>query len=255
MNKSFVGLLVLLVLNGCSTGVLTINIDPELLSNSDVFEINQSSILSKNGEAISFGPYKAANFGWIKTTKASRTEMLWMNRILNIDIPDTTKIKLSVSHNYKFSTDNGDKWKAECVLLSNQREHSDNNLSILQTLSFYYSCEYTHPDHDSWVFSIQQNGSSKSTLEMGNSENLFTANADKGVYMKPDGSSSNMMAPADTGFTWVENNNVVAAFTVLGKTPKVWLDKNNSQELNNMLSMASASYLVYKWKILPGLNN
>ena len=91
---------------------------------------------------------------------------------------------------------------------------------------------------------------------MTNGEVLFQAQKGKAVYISPDGSEHRTIGTHSGGYYWVQGDKRVAAlswgaalagFSNEGHEPDtVWLDKRNSDAVNDALAMASAELLLAK---------
>ena len=246
---------IIILLAGCASGTLLMKIDPSLETNARVYEVKSPDSWSDKMLNVFFGAYRVADAdtGWTRTKKSSVTEIYWVNVVLGMSSPDATLSKVSMSHAYKFKIGNEITWDSQCVLLTEEHEVKDKNVSRVETLSSHYTCRYTRADNESWILSIEQRGLSRLGIKMTNKEKLFRAHATAGVYVTSDGRSSELLTPIDTGYTWTHDNNNIAAISIREKIPRVWLDKRNSESMNHVLSMASTGLLIYHWKIVPTL--
>ena len=129
----------------------------------------------------------------------------------------------------------------------------DTGASRVDILSSSYTCRYTGADNEQWVLSIERLGKHSSSLDirMTDSEKHFFAYSTAGKYVLSDGSKATPLRPPDVGYTWKDGDNNVAAISMKGSNPKVWLDKRNPDAMNDALAMASAGLLIYHRKIAP----
>ncbi len=246
---------IILLIAGCASGQLLMKIDPSLETNARLYEVKTPDTWSEKRLNVSFGPYRVADADayLARTTKSSESEIYWLNLAFGVDHPDARINKSSMSHTYKFMVGNEITWDSECILLTEEREVKEKNVSSVEPLSLQYTCRYTRADNEPWFLSIERRGESRLEIKMTNKEKLFHAHASKGVYVKPDGRSYTALTPTDTGYNWTHDNNNIAAISIREEIPRVWLDKRNSDSMNHVLSMASAGLLIYYWKIVPTL--
>ena len=89
------------------------------------------------------------------------------------------------------------------------------------------------------------------TMTQKGKTSTLSAHPTGGIYTK-HGQTTNLTTSA-AGYTWVQNRNGndknVAAISVREEPPHVWLQKENSDYLNNILSMANTGLLIYRWEI------
>jgi hypothetical protein len=267
---------IIILLAGCASGKLLMKLDPSLETNARVYEVKFSDTWSEKWRNISFGPYRVtdADTGWIITKKTSETELYWLNMLLGMNSPDATRSKVSQSSNYKFKIGNDTAWDAKCILFTDEREVNEKNVSTaeifsersredrevegenedsVEILSSNYTCRYTRADNEPWFLTIERRGESRLEITMKNKDKLFKAHASKGVYVMSDGRPYTALTPTDTGYNWTHDGKNIAAVSIREEIPRVWLDKRNSESINQLLSMASAGLLIYYWKIIPTL--
>ena len=82
--------------------------------------------------------------------------------------------------------------------------------------------------------------------------NSLIAHSTGGIYIMPDGKPAKFSTRI-AGYTWSHIKNGkqrnIAAVSVREETPRVWLDKDNSQPVDHALSMANTGLLIYSWEI------
>jgi hypothetical protein len=247
----------IMVLVGCASGKLLMKINPSLEANALVYEVKSPDSWSDRKLNVSFGKYQVADVdtGWVTTKKSYESEMHWLGKLLGMNDPDSIRRKVSRSLEYKFKVGDDITWDAQCVFLAEEREVREKNVTKKETLSTNYTCKHKREDSESWYFSFEQQGLSQPNIKMTNNEKRFMAYATKGVYLTSDGRKYERLTPNNTGYTWTHDNNDVAAISIREEVPRVWLDKRNSDPMNDALSMASAGLLIYKWKIEPTIKN
>ena len=244
------------VLAGCTKLSLQMRVDPSLETNAKVYEvISQNAWFTDEKLNVSFGEYwvSDANTGWRTTQTSLATETSFTNQLFGMNSSDATNIKSSQTITYKFNIGDNATWESKCVHLADKRVTKNKNVSSLEILSSRYTCHYNLAEHEPWDLSVEQNDLGQIDIRMTNRVKFFRAHSTAGIYLTPDGRPYETIRPPDAGYTWLDDENVVAAISVKEKKPRIWLDKRNPDSMNRALGMASVGLLIYHWKILPEL--
>lgn len=263
--------LIPLMLAGCAYGKMVMKIDPSLESNALVYEVKNP----KSSKNLSFGSYRVEGYHetWARSSIIPERDRDWLDIIFSVDMP-VEKIEETVwSYSYKFIVGDEIIWDAECEYRHRQhkrkekwvssvtelrRQHAQDdwtdkpgNESEVLSAWFLHTCRYTCADNKPWIFSIDKSG-----IKMTNNEVLFQAQAGKAVYIAPDGREYRTIGNQKKGYYWVQGDKRVAALSWGAELPTfwkeehepdaVWLDKRNSDAINDALAMASAGLLLAK---------
>jgi hypothetical protein len=257
---------ILIFLTGCTTAKLLMKVDPTLETNASVYEVESPSSWSDKKLNVSFGAYRVADVdtSWIRTRKPSATGSLWADMLFEVagistssydEATDEETSEVSQSLSYKFKIGDEITWDSQCDHLAEKQETKHGKVTTLKILSSRYTCLYTRTGSDPWVLSIERFGLSQLDIRMISKEKLFRAYSTEGMYFLSDGRPYETFRPPDMGYTWIHDGNNIAAISAMEKTPRVLLDKRNSDSTNNVLAMASTGLLIYQWKIAPTLSN
>lgn len=272
MKAHWIGILVIpLLVAGCAYGRMVMKIDPSLESNALVYEV-QNPKSSKN---LSFGSYRVEGYQetWKYGGSVPKRDRDWIDITFGVDVP-VEKIEETVwSYGYKFIVRDKITWDAECEYRHLQHKRKEEwvgsvtekhkqlaqddwtdkpgNESRVVSMWFQHTCRYTSADNKPWTFSIDKSGT-----KMTNNEVLFQAQAGKAVYISPDGREHSTIGERTQGYYWVQGDKHVAALSWGAELPSawkgeretdaVWLDKRNSDAINDALAMASAGLLLAK---------
>lgn len=258
----------IMLLSGCATALVQMQIDPALDKNSTVYELTYPSSMrdkiSGNDMNMSFGNYRVtdAGIGWQKKTKISEREEpegLLVNFSNVEDTSDTThkvitsRVYRSVKYNFKVGTEIT--WHSSCDHSAEKRVTQKGSLSRLEILSSNFTCRFTGADNESWILSVDSDGTPQENIKFTNKEMIFSAYTTAGDYIKSSDGSKLKFKVNMAGYTWTVDNNNIAAISVKEKIPRVWLGKGNSGSINDVLAMANTGLLIYYWKIVPTLSS
>lgn len=269
-------IVIIMLLAGCKTATLLMKVDPTLEANASVYEVKTPNVWSDEKKLnVSFGAYRVTDMdiGWTKKRNASTSGNFWVDMLTyipgvsaggvnrsgddddeTISDPGETISEISQSLSYRFRAGDEIAWFSECAHVAEKGVTKHKHSSSLRILSSNYICRYTRADNEQWLLSIEQNDLAHADIRMTDGEKSFSARSTAGTYVISDGSSpSKLLRPPDAGYTWIYDNNNVAAISLKEKTTRVWLDKRNSDDMNNVLAMASTGLLIYNRKILPKL--
>ena len=155
---------------------------------------------------------------------------------------------------YKFTINQNDTWDALCVHRGEKRVIETKINRSVETLSSNFICQYTHEtrpsDNETWILSMDYG--EEITMTQKGKANTLTAHTTNGILVKPNGQATNSSTHT-AGYTWRQSldgkDKYVAAISVKEETPRVWLHKDNSDELNRVLSMANTALLIQHWEI------
>lgn len=222
---------------------------------------------------MSFGDYRVAEADTrsMATRKSSEPDSFWVGVMFEIfglsassslDDDDGERMTVSTSHTYQFRIGDGVSWDAECHFLAERRQVKEFNNALItnqrervsvKTVSSHYKCRYTAPDREPWVLTVERGrGQSRTMIRMTNDDEQFEAYSTAGEYVAADGREV-WGQPADPGYTWTREKQNVAAVSVRGKPPQVWLHKENHKATNDVLAMGSAGLYIYHLEIVPTL--
>jgi hypothetical protein len=264
-------------------------VDTALEANAIVYELNYpdslADKLSGNRLNISFGPYQVtdANASWARTSwqaeapdpffrfKSTRksdntttttkigvgpTSIFGFSRPADEGEPSINKVSRSIT--YKFKVGQDTTWNALCSHRAEKRVTQNENTSSVEILSSNYTCHYTAEDKSTdnelnsevWTLAIDYDGTITMT-QKGKPISLI-AHSTGGIYVMPD-EQPTKISTVFSGYTWSQikdgNDKNIAAISVREETPRVWLDKGNSDSINHILSMANTGLLIYNWEI------
>jgi hypothetical protein len=210
-----------ILLAGCASDQLVVDIDSRLKSNATVYEVTVP-YASNN---VSFGPYRVegADKGLRAKRTRSRKALLtsWLNEARGIDHYEVKKIKRRTVDSFKFMV--GDVvWDPKGVLLNEDLERTEGDVTTVDTEYSSYTCRFTRGDKDERILSIEQVGFGIPYITMTYSDKVFNTQAMR------------------TGYIWTEDGISVAAISWKENVYRVLLDKRNSEATNDALSMASA---------------
>jgi hypothetical protein len=145
-------------------------------------------------------------------------------------------------------------WKAACTHKAQKRVTQYENRTASELLASNYTCQYTPADkqnNEAWILAIEYAG--PITMTQKGKANTFTAESTGGIYVKKDQQPTNLTS-ATAGYTWKQinkgENKKLAAISTREETPRVWLDKDNTEASNHILAMANAGILIYSWAII-----
>lgn len=275
----------ILFLSGCTTLKLTMIVDPVLEDNSVVYKVSYPDSLtdkiSGNRLNMSFGSYQVSDadtsftaisskaedpkpiFSSKKTERSGNvttttkisggpTEILGFTRSVN---EGEAAIKQSSrSIDYKFKIDKESTWNVNCTHNSEERVIQYKNTNSVEVLSSKYICEYKDlgdkSNNEIWVLTV--NYPETITMSKKGKSSTLSAYSTDGVYLKSDGKKANLTTNY-AGYTWKQtkegNQKSISAISAREDTPRVWLNKENSKSLNNIVSMANTGLLIYSWEI------
>lgn len=270
--------IIAILLTGCTTLELVMKVDTSLKANATAYEITSPDSWSTDKKLnVSFGPYRVTNLksGWTRTqtkkpseTGGFLTDILFETTGIRTgdstddddyneisSDPNTTRTEVSESLTYHFTINDKVTWHGECHHTSERDLFEKKNLRNINILSSKYFCHYTHTGGTPWVLSIDRHShSGELNIKMTGKEGVFTAHSSRGYYVTSDGQPYKTLRPSDPGYTWTDaNGKSIAAISVKGETPKVWLGNNNPDSTNDALSMANTGLLIYEKKIKPTL--
>ena len=155
---------------------------------------------------------------------------------------------------YKFAVNQKNRWDALCIHRGEKRVIQTKTNRSVETLSSNFTCQYKQDtkssDNEIWILSVDYAG--KITMTQKGKSNTLTAHTTSGIFVKSNGQATK--TPTHTaGYTWRQNINGkeknIAAISVKEETPRIWLHKGNSEELNHILSMANTALLIHHWEI------
>ncbi len=253
-----------LLMVGCTTGKLMMMVDPVLEKNASVYEMSIPGKFTDAKLNVSFGDYRVteADARRIKIKQSSADDLPWFLKLLGFSGSDAKTTNVSTSHSYKFNIGDKVTWEAKCHLLAEEGEVKEVNNAIItnqpavkvrvKTLSSDYTCRYMAQGQQPWVLTIRQRGTSALDINMTNTDQHFKAYLTAGKYVATDGRNV-WGRPSDTGYTWKRDGDSIGAVGVREKIPRVWLRKDNSGPINDILAMASAGLQIYHLKIYPTL--
>lgn len=259
-------------------------VDTALEANAIVYELEYpdslADKLSGNRMNMAFGPYRVtdADASWARTGSqaedpdpifhfkkvresgktttttevgAGPTSLYGYTRPAAEGEPSLKKISQSIKYKFKVGQDNT--WNALCSYRAKERVTEYKNRTDVEMLSSNFTCQYTvenRPDSEIWMLSIEYDGTI--TMTQKGKPNMLTAHSTGGNYFKPNGQATKI-STRSAGYTWQQseggNDKNVAAISVREETPRVWLDKGNSDDINHVLSMANTGLLIYIWGI------
>jgi hypothetical protein len=278
--------LIIILLTGCSTAKVLMQVDTALEANSIVYKLDYPDSVSDKVSGkrlnVSFGPYRVTNadVSWTRTdtkaedpepvfgsssthksgdttiTKEIRggpTSILGYTRPADEGEPSIKKTSRTIS--YKFKVGHDITWKAHCSHKAKKRVTEFETSNAIETLSSKFTCQYTmnagdESNNDVWILSVDYDGTI--TMTQKGKPNTLVAHSTGGMLVKSDGLPTNI-STVSAGYSWSQiidgNEKNIAAISVREETPRVWLDKGNSDSLNHILSMASTGLLIYSWEI------
>jgi hypothetical protein len=281
--------LIVILLTGCTIAKLVMKVDTALEANAIVYELDYpdslADKLSGNRLNMSFGPYRVtdtdvswARTGWqaedpdplfnVKSTRESGnttttteigvgpTSIFGYTRPAAEGEPSIKKVSQSIT--YKFKVGQNITWNALCSHRAEKRVTDYENRTDVEILSSNFTCQYTAENESAnnkskseiWMLSVDYGGAI--TMTQKGMPDTLTAHSTGGNYVKPNGQATNISTRA-AGYTWHQskggNNKNIAAISVREETPRVWLDKGNSDAINHVLSMANTGLLIYSWEI------
>jgi len=278
-------LFTVILLTGCTPVKVQMNVDTSLESNAVVYNLNYPNSLSDkiSGKRlnVSFGPYRVTDVDLSLTRINSQAEdpdpiLNYKNTRKSGNTTTTTKIGVGPSSflgfsrppeegepainksfrtvNYKFTAGQETTWNALCVHKSKERIIQHENSNTIEILSSNFTCQYEKDNnltnHEIWILSIEYDGAI--TMTQKGQNNTLTAHSTGGNYVKPNGQETKLSI-LTAGYTWSQRvggkDKNVAAISVREETPRVWLHKENTDYLNQVLSMANTGLLIYRWEI------
>ena len=286
-------LLSIVLLSGCTTVTVRMNVDESLASQAVVYNLKHPNSLSDkisgNRLNVSFGPYQVteADLSWTRTSSEAEdpdpffifketnkvgtsrgnvttttttttsvgigpTSILGFSRTPAEGEPTIDKSYRTVK--YRFSAGQEHRWNALCVHRGEKRVVETQINRAVETLSSNFICQYKQDtkseDHEIWVLSVDLGG--VITMTQKGKANRLTAHTNDGVFVKPDGQVTST-STRNAGYTWRQRVNGrdknIAAISVKEETPRVWLHKENSDDLNRILAMANTALLIHHWEI------
>lgn len=276
-------LLAATLLSGCTPAKLVMNIDSALEENATVYTLSYPNSLTDkiSGKRlnITFGPYKVTNAdasgaktSWeaedpdpifryknveksgnrTTTTKigAGPTEILGFRRTPEEGEPTINKVAQSIT--YKFKIGKNKTWNAACDYKAKKRVQHQGSRTIIGILSSNYTCQYTaeNKNNETWTLYMDENG--KVTMTQKGKPNTLIAYSTGGMYIMPN-KKPGKTTTRTTGYTWQQSKNghnkKIAAISVAEETSRLLLHKENSKNINNILSMASTGLLIYNWEV------
>lgn len=277
--------LIIILLTGCTPVKLLMKVDTSLEANAIVYKINYpdslADKLSGNRLNISFGPYRVtdADVSWARTGSQAEDPdpfITFKNTRKSGNTTTTTKLgvgptsifgfsrpaaegepsinKSSQTITYKFKVGKDITWNALCSHRAEKRVTQYENTNSVEILSSNFICQYTaenkNTDNQVWTLSIDYGG--PITMTQKGKPNTLIAHSTGGIYVT-SGKQPSKFSSATAGYTWNQikggNNKNIAAISVREETPRVWLDKGNSDSINHILSMANTGLLIYSWEI------
>ncbi len=269
--------IIAIFLAGCTTAKLAMKVDPILEANAFVYEIKSPGALSDKKLNVSFGPYRVVDIdtSWI-TTEESASGLFWVDLLYEFTGINSSGIQKSDDRTsdgkvspassiydkrsessqslaYNFMVGSEVAWFSQCNHFIEMRESEYRNKTKVHLVLSSFTCLYTKAGSEPWVLSIDKRGYSKLEIKMSSSDELLIAHSTAGTLKLSDGSTPKMLRPAETGYTWTDGRNNIGAISLKVKPPRVWLDKRNSESMNEVLAMASTGLLIYQRKIEPTL--
>ncbi len=278
--------LALLMLTACTPVKLSMKVDEPLKSGAQVYSLSYPDSLSDkvsgNSLNVLFGPYRVtdATLGWrgvntraeepapmfrirdvktdgniTTTTEVSGgpTELLGFSRPAEAGEPEIREEKQSAS--FQFHTGRDTTWNAQCTHRVTKRVIQLEQSNNTHTLSSDYRCEYrkavASTSSEAWILTVENDGTI-TMVQTGKAGELF-AHEKSGVYVTPDGKVAKSTRKT-AGYIWSQGDAgkspPVGAVSIEGESPRVWLHKANSQELNEIIAMANSGLIVYRWGML-----
>jgi hypothetical protein len=245
---------IIVLLAGCA-GELKMNMDPSLEANSDVLQTSSEGTFGDKRLNVTFGPYSVteADASWVKTRMSSEKDFSLINEIFGIESPEKTKSKTTATLTYRFATGSGAPWDVACALLAHRREVFIGKLTSSKTYSARYKCRYTREGDEPRFFSVEI-GESGTLIKMEADGKAYTASPVRGVFEMKGGKSYDSLS-YEAGYVWTPEGgeSQTAALSTMENKPRVWLHKDNSEDMNHALAMGSAGLLIYSLQIKPSL--
>ncbi len=278
-------------LTGCTPVKLQMNVETSLESNAVVHSLNYpntlSDIISGNRLNVSFGPYRVTDvdLSWTRiSSQAEDPDPIFTFRDTKRSGNTTTTTKLGIGPsslfgftrppakgeptidrsyrtvNYKFTVAQETTWDVLCVNKSEKRVTEHENTNDIEILSENFICRYEKDnnlldnelDTETWILSIDFDGTT--TMTQIGKTNTLTAHPTRGNYVKPNGQETKLTVHT-AGYTWRQsiggNDKNIAAISVREEIPRVWLHKENTAYLSQIVSMANTGLLIYHWEISP----
>ncbi len=274
---------------GCTPLKLVMKVDPALKENAIAYELSYPDSLadkiSGNRLNMSFGPYRVtdADLSWtgmnteaedpapivsfkeVKTSgnttttteiSGGPTSLFGYTRPAAEGEPSINKTSRSITYQFKVAQQTT--WNAYCTHKAEERVIQYKNTNSVELLSSNYTCQYKKAgksagaSNEEWTLYANHEGNITMT-QKGKPKGL-TAHSTAGDYVMPDGKPARSTTRT-AGYTWSQikdgNKKIVAAISVREETPRVWLDKGNTEIMNHILSMANTGLLIYGWEIQP----
>ncbi len=234
----------ILLLTACSPITLHMNIDPQLDKNSEIYPVKFNTEWSRYYRDFSFGSYHVKKTSNLTTTLLNKdiTNPDLFNYFIFHEKGIVTS-KLVKAHDYEFEQDSKIPWLSNCVYVVEKKETQYSNFNTAEEYFARYVCTYTRKNNQPWYLSITTDYNDKVVMTMTDKKTLYLATPTLGDYYKANGNKSDFSAYA--GYTWMRDNTKIAAVSTEEEKPKVWLSKQNTEELNSIISMASAGLLLY----------
>ena len=254
MNIIFKSVLIIIVLTSCRSAEFIMNVDSSLEANAQIYKMKSPSSWFDEKLNVTFGDYRVSKTDITHTTKSLfGLEITWVSTLFGKDI-GFTKNTIMTSISYKFEIANGNTWDSKCVFVAEKKEIDYKKVTLTDISSPKYACLYTLGDDQSWTLTFTYDDTLKIDVEMVSKENFFKARTIGGRFVASDGRTSEFITPHDTGYTWTSDGKSIAAIFFREIPPKVWLDKRNTRNINDVISMANTGLLVYYWEISPLIN-
>ncbi len=273
---------VALVLAACTSATIVMEVDDSLENNATVYELSYpdslSDKISDKRMNITFGPYRVADADLsLKKVNIRAEYPASLVDIKNVEQRGDTTITTRISGGptsifgfsrppgeydatitessrtmtYNFMINRGATWSAYCEHQSVKKNPPEGRSGNVEILSSNFGCQYKKPgsSEDVWLLVIDTQRKITLTRE-GESTALF-AHSTGGKYATAKGKTSTSFN-GTAGYTWSHIQDgvdtKVAAISVREERSRIWLSKENTEQVNHLLSMANTGLLIYSWE-------